>query len=426
MNFAVGVLTLFFELFSVLLCLSLLYGETFKFDRWSAVVFASGFLNCCFTYLVAENYILTIALYIIFVCYCGMEYGWKWKAIVVNMLLHLLIVGSFQIVYMMLFYAILETVLPGEYINLLVGVASCLTLFFTRKFKWVNLSRMIQEWNPVMNILLIILGIFVVMVLILYKIYMHMYVEEYLLIFLYTVAIVIILFIYNRYKMKRVEIDAELQCYDTYIKTYEELIEIVRMRQHEFDNHLNSIIGLQYTTDSYQELKEAQALYINEIKQENKYNKLLKEGNPFFIGFLFSKFQSLEKAGVSIEYQVRIGDFMDLKIPVYKLIEVANDLITNAAEALEQEEDKRLLVRVAETEEKMLLEIMNRGRALDPEYISGCFEKGYSTKGTGRGLGLYHVKEICERYHMDLSFSNEERDGDNWICFRIHMKKPPK
>ena len=426
MNFAVGVLTLFFELFSVLLCLSLLYGETFKFDRWSAVVFASGFLNYCVSTFFAKNDILTIALYIIIVCYCGMEYGWKWKAIVVNILLHLLIVGIMQTILIMFFYSILKSVLPEEIIFLIVGIALCLIFFFSRKIKWVTLSSVIQEWNPVMNLLLIIFGIFIILIIILYKIYLQMNMEEYLLIFLYTAAIVIILLIYNRYKIKRVEIDAELQCYDTYIHTYEELIEIVRMRQHEFDNHLNSIIGLQYTTDSYQELKEAQALYINEIKRENKYNKLLKEGNPFFIGFLFSKFQSLEKEGISVEYQVKIGDFRDLKIPVYKLIEVANDLITNAAEALEQEEDKRLLVSVAETEEKMLLEIMNRGRTLDPEYISGCFEKGYSTKGTGRGLGLYHVKEICERYHMDLSFSNEERDGDNWICFRIYTKKPPK
>ena len=144
MNFAVGVLTLFFELFSVLLCLSLLYGETFKFDRWSAVVFGFGFLDCCGTYLFAENNILTIALYIIIVCYCGVEYGWKWKAIVVNILLHLLIIGILQIVNMMLFYTIFETILTEEYINLLVGGVSFLMLFFTRKFKWENLSRMIQ------------------------------------------------------------------------------------------------------------------------------------------------------------------------------------------------------------------------------------------------------------------------------------------
>ena len=141
MNFAVGVLTLFFELFSVLLCLSLLYGETFKFDRWSVVVFASGFLNCCFTYLVAENYILTIALYIIIVCYCGMEYGWKWKTIVVNMLLHFLIVGILQTIFIMFFYAILKSVLPEEIIFLIVGIALCLIFLFSRKIKWVTLSR---------------------------------------------------------------------------------------------------------------------------------------------------------------------------------------------------------------------------------------------------------------------------------------------
>lgn len=253
-----------------------------------------------------------------------------------------------------------------------------------------------------------------------------MSIEGYLIIFLYALVICIILAIRQTFRIKRVEMDAEMKCYNTYIHAYEELIDIVRMRQHEFDNHLSSILSLQYTTDTFEELKNAQMVYIREIQSDNRYNKLLKEGNPFFIGFLYGKFQSLSKEGIDIEYKVRVGTLDGTRLPVYKLIEIANDLITNAAEALVQTEEKRLSVTALEDEEGFVLEVKNRGEILDPESISRCFEKGYSSKGDGRGYGLYNVRDICDRYHLELSFSNQELAGKNWICFQINAKKLPR
>lgn len=252
-----------------------------------------------------------------------------------------------------------------------------------------------------------------------------MSIEGYLIIFLYILVICIILLIRQDFRIKRVEMDAEVKCYNTYIHAYEDLIDIVRMRQHEFDNHLNSIVSLQYTTDNYEELKNAQMIYIHELQSDNRYNKLLKEGNPFFIGFLYGKFQGLSKEGIDIDYKVRVGDLDGYRLPVYKLIEIANDLITNAAEAVAQTEEKMLSVTALEDEEGLVLEVKNRGGVLDPEYISKCFEKGFSSKGDGRGYGLHNVRDICDRYHLDLAFYNQEQKGKNWICFKITAKKLP-
>ncbi len=423
MTMALCILQFLSEILSVLLCLSLLYGKKFCLDKLSIalILIDVSFYTVLAVYHLNSS--LTVIMYLVIAVFCGFKYGWQWKPILVNNILCVFTVGILQMAYIVFYYLILGKYL-GEDIKLfMVSVSIFLTLYFLRKLKWHVISDAIQEWNPVMNMMLAILFSLIILVILLYKIYNRMSVNEYMIIFLYTLVICIILFIWHGYRIKRVEMDAEMKCYDTYIHAYEELIDIVRMRQHEFDNHLNSIVSLQYTTDSYEELKDAQRRYINEIKTDNRYNRLLKDGNPFFIGFLYGKFQSLSKEGIEVDYKVKVGDMDGYKLPVYKLIEVANDLITNAAEALAQKEEKRLCVNALEDGEGLVLEVMNQSEVLDLEYISKCFEKGYSSKGTGRGYGLYNVRDICDRYHLSLSFCNKDWKEKNWVSFEITAKK---
>ena len=51
------------------------------------------------------------------------------------------------------------------------------------------------------------------------------------------------------------------------------------------------------------------------------------------------------------------------------------------------------------------------------------FEKGYSSRGSGRGLRLYNVKEICEKYGVDIVCDNTEVDDKNWFFIELHIKK---
>lgn len=417
------ILRYLFEILSIILCLSLLYGEKFCFDKLSAGLVLFDLVFCTMLEIYQLNDSLTVLMYPVIVLYCGLKYGWKWKPILVNNILYIFIVGILQVLYLMIYYVLLSDYFDENVILVIASGTMSLTFYMLRKKKWHIISDMIQKWNPFMNIGFIILFSFVVLVIILYKVYNRMNIEEYLIIFLYALVICIVLVVWQGFRIKRVEMDAELKCYNTYIHAYEELIDIVRMRQHEFDNHLNSIISLQYTTDNYEALKNAQTLYIHEIQSDNRYNKLLKEGNPFFIGFLYGKFQSLSKEGIDIDYQVRVGNLEGYGLPVYKLIEIANDLITNAAEALTQAEEKRLSVTVLEDGERFVLEVKNRGEVLDPEYISKCFDKGTSSKGEGRGYGLYNVRDICDRYRLELAFYNQDRKGKNWVCFQITAKK---
>lgn len=412
-----------FEILSVLFCLSLLYGEKFRLDRLSVGLMLFEVILYTVLAVYSLNDSLTLVMYPLIALFCGLKYGWEWKPILVNNILYIFIVGILQVLFLMTANLIFGSFLEINAVSTISAVMIFLLFYLLRKKKWHVISDMIQEWNPVMNMGLVVLFSFIILAIILYKIYSRMNIEEYLVIFLYTLAICSALSIWHGFRIKKVEMEAEVKCYNTYIHAYEELIDIVRMRQHEFDNHLNSIVSLQYTTDTYEDLKNAQMFYIREIRSDQRYNKLLKEGNPFFIGFLYGKFQSLSKEGVDIDYKVRVGDLDGYRLPVYKLIEIANDLITNAAEALEQADDKRLFVNALEDGDGLMLEVGNRGDILEPEILEKCFEKGYSSKGEGRGYGLHNVRDICNRYHLDLSFYNQDGNGGNWICFRMNAKK---
>ncbi len=47
--------------------------------------------------------------------------------------------------------------------------------------------------------------------------------------------------------------------------------------------------------------------------------------------------------------------------------------------------------------QQLKLSVQDNGRGVLPENISSIFNQGFSTKGTGRGLGLHFVREAVER-----------------------------
>ena len=44
-------------------------------------------------------------------------------------------------------------------------------------------------------------------------------------------------------------------------------------------------------------------------------------------------------------------------------------------------------------------------------FTNAVFEKGFSTKGTGRGVGMYHTKQLVESLGGKISFESEKDTG---------------
>ena len=51
------------------------------------------------------------------------------------------------------------------------------------------------------------------------------------------------------------------------------------------------------------------------------------------------------------------------------------------------------------------------------------FQMGNSTKGEGRGIGLFHVKKLCEELGCEICCRDVEIEGENWIEFALKIGK---
>ena len=65
------------------------------------------------------------------------------------------------------------------------------------------------------------------------------------------------------------EKDKEIAIMKNYGESYRSLVQSVRMRQHQFDNHLMALGGIYKTAGSVEELIRLQSLYCQGIKEEN-------------------------------------------------------------------------------------------------------------------------------------------------------------
>ena len=163
--------------------------------------------------------------------------------------------------------------------------------------------------------------------------------------------------------------------------------------------------------------------YAKDVISNNRFHRLLVSGNPVIAGFLYGKLSSIQEQGIEVTYTFHISEFTS-KIPVYLVVELIGNLLKNAVEAVKtQQVEKQIHLSCTENENEFCLGVRNRSEKIPFDEMGRFFEKGYSSKGSGRGLGLYNVKEICEKYGVDIVCDNTEIDDKNWFFIELHIKK---
>lgn len=249
-----------------------------------------------------------------------------------------------------------------------------------------------------------------------------LYVDEYIIPVIAILITCIMTGSWQKYKSKAKEKELELQAYKLYETSYQNLISEIRMRQHEFNNHISAIYSQHLVCKSYEELVERQKMYCAEITYDNRYEKLLKAGDFALIGFLYGKFIEAERRGITVEYEMKC---MELKssLPMFKMVELIGNLIDNAMDALEKAKEKRIYVSIIEDREQIVIEVRNISPTISPKEIAVMFQKGYSLKGENRGLGLYSLKKMGTEYHFDIICGNVLIEAVNWLSFSVCLNK---
>lgn len=200
------------------------------------------------------------------------------------------------------------------------------------------------------------------------------------------------------------------QLLEDYITCLENIVEETRIFKHDYKNMLSTMAGFIHEN----RLEELQVYFDQQLKRP-AYSKLdemqawqyLKNIQPMEIkGLLFEKI--LAALGKGIRVHVEISENVNV---VYEglsdLIRILGVFIDNAVEAVEEREGI-LCIIIAKMDNRILFQIMNDCE--NPPDLSKIFCKGYSTKGEGRGLGLYSVLSLLQ-VHEDMAHEYKVEQG---------------
>lgn len=412
-----------FEILSIIFCIHYLYGEKPQFDKLTVCYFIYAFILVEIIYVLHLDSIWTLLAYPAMFLYCGFKFGFHAKTIFVNSILNIAIIGILQTTIMMLFYAVLKVERPTELYGIFINAITFgIIVIGLRKCKLKKLSDMLSSKEKLMSTSLAVAAISAILFLLTYKQSKGFSIFYYVVLGISIILIAIVVIDIGKNKIKVYEAEAELRQYRLYAASFQNLIDDIRARQHEFDNHINTVYSQHYLYKTYEELVAAQKKYCQEIVSENRYNRLLSKGNPIILCFLYGKFSELEKKGIEIIYKVAIGD-LESSVPVHKIVELLGNLLNNAADAVKANGTDRIKLVMLERPETISIEVSNESEEINYKRIQDFFKKGYSEKGGNRGYGLYNVRKICEEYGIDISCDNKSEDDRNWLVFSLLIKK---
>lgn len=417
------------ELFTFLYCLAKLYGRKLKISIHAVVlIILNLFIVTAINDFGFPSYFHSLG-YITMFLYGLFYYGESIKLTLVNCFLAVIIVAFVPLfLYLSLNYLFYS---KYEYVNLYGLLADiggfCIIFICQRKMKLKRLSDFFVKRNKlILGVLLLIFCGFSI------NFYQIMDKRIILSETSFQMVYFVLIFLFVIYEWQKSRMDAEkkktqLEMNKLYYEAYDQLIMLVRERQHDMKNHINAILSLSYTTENYDELIAKQKEYCGFVMEQNEKTKLvLSSGNPLIAGFLYSKLREAEDHHIIMDYKIGFQK-TEMAIPEYELVEMAGILLDNAVEALDGMEDenfvKKIFCSIRETEENIELLTANTSPHYEEELTEYFFETGYSSKGPNRGIGLSKLKRLVQNRKGTIMVYNEMRNELNYLTFEIKLPK---
>jgi two-component system CitB family sensor kinase len=193
--------------------------------------------------------------------------------------------------------------------------------------------------------------------------------------------------------------------------------EALRAQTHEYNNFLYALSGL-LQLESYSEALE---LIHKETESHQDFVQLImrKFKDPWLGGILLGFYNRAKE--LKIQFQVDRESSLKA-IPAYldqsHLVSILGNLITNALESVEKNEEDDKIVRffVTDLGDDVVFEIEDSGPGIHDENISCIFRKGYTTKsGEKRGYGLAKVEELVQEMDGSLAVEKGQWGGALFI-----------
>ena len=192
----------------------------------------------------------------------------------------------------------------------------------------------------------------------------------------------------------------------------EDLNGTLRAQRHDFMNHLQVV----YSLMEMDETAEAQD-YIERVYGDiQRVGKTLKTAIPAVNALLAAKEADCAEKGITMELDFSSA-WKDNPMPGWELCRVLGNLIDNARDALlslpEAERPvvgMRIRVSIGEDVQAFTFVVANNGPAIPPELRESIFQMGFTTKSSGRGMGLHIVSELLREYGGEIQLHSDSAE----------------
>jgi len=188
--------------------------------------------------------------------------------------------------------------------------------------------------------------------------------------------------------------------------------DALRAQTHEFMNKMHVISGL-LATDNLNELKK----YIKQISVNDEINlehitNRIKE--PLLSGFLIGK----KSRANELQIEFSLSDESSFPASIGKIISINDiiliigNLLENSFEALRFYEGERIVnLALLTYANELIITVENNGPDIPADTLAKIFEKGYTTKGSGHGVGLALVKERLTTINGKIDVESDKING---------------
>lgn len=387
-----------------------------------AVLYAGMISYISWVNLFAENQQIVSISYFVLLLYVE----WQYKVPVMQGILT--VIGSIVIatIMEMIFfvpYSLLSLIhVPDSVCSLFVVVATLIVIILVKnKLPANEIKKRILSKERYSFIVVIICSVVVIYTVISFVGNSNMSFSEYF--YVISCAIIIVL---SFYKLNQYRYEAKLRA--EYSDVYGEVLQQIRERQHKFTNQLNAIYALHQIYKTYDELVEKQAEKTDELRKYIMPNNVIILRNPIVIAHVYQKICEAADQEIPLE-TVFDCDIGELDIPDIYLVEMIGTLFDNAMENIlsESEEGKpkgRMYLGITRKEDKIAIAVENEHDYIPFSVWGQFFERGYSTKGEGRGLGLHHLKRLIDKYDGEILVENKQHLGRNYFSMSVVLKVP--
>ncbi|MCD7897927.1 MAG: ATP-binding protein [Planctomycetaceae bacterium] len=182
-----------------------------------------------------------------------------------------------------------------------------------------------------------------------------------------------------------------------------QLVEALRANSHEFSNKLQAVLGMLEMAD----YDAARDFILGTQARHGHLDRQLMHSlkSPMLAGLLLGKINVASEQGVdlTVDPASSLGEIADPAV-AHELVTIIGNLVDNAIESVRgRSAAGEVILAITDADGRIAVTIRDNGPGIQQKTMESIFIRGFSTKGEGRGTGLYLVKRAVRLLGGEIS-----------------------